>query len=409
MARVHPFRALMPSKDTVAEVAAVPYDVVNGKEASVLAEGKPLSFLHVSRSEIDCPAGVDPYSDEVYAKAAGNFAKLKEEADMRFDDEATLYIYSITAGDHRQTGIVGAVAVDDYDDDVVKKHEKTRKAKEDDRTRHTIELRAHCGPVFLLYPEKDAIDALVAPILDTPPMFEVTAEDGVRHQIWRPSNDVRDQLETEFTKLPHLYVADGHHRAKSASRAREVCKAENPNHDGSEEYNRFLAVIFPGNQLRILPYNRVVLDLNGHTSEELMAKIKESFHVTSNVSASPEDVGQIHMLLDGAWHRLVAKNVPDTGKVADTLDVAVLQDQLLAPLLGIGDPRTSNRIDFIGGIRGTQELEMLVETGKAVVAFSMYPVTVEQLIAISDGGEIMPPKSTWFEPKLRSGLLVHCF
>ncbi len=409
MATISAFRALMPTPENVAEVAAVPYDVVNREEAAELAAGKPLSFLHVSRSEIDMPADQNPYSQEVYDKAVANFAKLREEAPLTFDAEENLYIYSQVMNGHRQTGLVSAIAVDDYDSDHIKKHEKTRQSKEDDRTNHTIALRAHSGPVFLLYRAQETIDAMINPVLATSPHFDVTAEDGVQHQVWRCPAEIKDALIREFGALPCVYVADGHHRAKSASRTREECRKNNPDHDGSEAYNRFLAVLFPHNHLEILPYNRVVQDLNGLTKDEFMAKVKDNFTVTEDVSPSPEDVGQVHMYLDGDWYRLVAKNEPETGKVADTLDVAILQNQVLSPMLGIDDPRTSDRIDFIGGIRGTDELVRLVESGKFEVAFSMYPTTVEQLMAISDAGEIMPPKSTWFEPKLRDGLLIHCF
>ncbi len=409
MAHVHAFKALMPTPEAVTDVSAVPYDVVDRGEAAALAAEKPLSFLHVSRSEIDLPADTNPYSDAVYAKAVENFANLRETAPLSFDDEECLYIYSQTMGEHTQTGIVGAVAVDDYDSNLIKKHEKTRKAKEDDRTRHTCEIRCHSGPVFLLYDAREDIDAMVADVRTSAPHFDVRAEDGTRHQVWRCPADLLEKMLAAFAQVPDLYVADGHHRAKSASRTRETMRANNPNHTGDEAYNRFLTVMFPGNQLQILPYNRVVEDLNGLDADAFMARVNDVFDVTPDVVPKTEYVGDIRMYLDGKWYGLKIRNVEDTGKVADTLDVAILQDQCLNPVLGIEDPRTSNRINFIGGIRGTGELEKLVDSGTYAVAFSMYPVTVEQLIAISDASEIMPPKSTWFEPKLRDGLLVHCF
>ena len=409
MAHVNAFKALMPTPEAAAKVSAVPYDVVNRVEAAALANNEPLSFLHVSRAEIDLPADMDPYSTVVYDKAVANLTDLRKNAPLAFDDDERVYVYSQTMNGHTQTGIVAAVAVDDYDSNLIKKHEKTRKAKEDDRTRHTCEVKCHSGPVFLLYEARADIDAMVNEIQKDAPHFDVHAEDGTRHKVWRCPKALLPNMLTAFAQVPDLYVADGHHRAKSASRTRGTMRAANPNHTGDESYNRFLAVMFPGNQLQILPYNRVVDDLNGLDKNSFMTKVKDSFEVTHGVAAKPECVGDVRMYLDGEWFGLKVRNVPKTGKVADTLDVAILQDQLLRPLLGIDDPRTSERINFIGGIRGTSELENLVNAGKYAVAFSMYPVTVEQLIAISDASEIMPPKSTWFEPKLRDGLLIHCF
>ncbi len=405
MATVRPFCALQPPKDRVSEVAAVPYDVVNTEEARVLAQGNPLSFLHVSRPEIDLPLGTDIYSDEVYQKGLDNFHWLQKEAPLTQEATPSLYIYRLRMGEHTQTGVVGCCSVDEYDNDIIRKHERTRKDKEDDRTRHTVNLRAQTGPVFLTYRGLSEINALVDTIVATEPHFDFVAVDGVAHTIWKISNN--EDFVKAFQAVPLLYVADGHHRSASASRARAALKAENPNHNGTEEYNYFLAVMFPADQLRILPYNRAVHDLNGQSQEEFFAKVEKDFTISENAPASPVNKGEFSMYIDKKWYGLVPKNAVDSSNVIDSLDVSILQDRLLAPILGIQDPRTDKRIDFVGGIRGTGELEKLVDTGKAIVAFSLYPTTLDDLMNIADAGEIMPPKSTWFEPKLRSGMLVH--
>lgn len=405
MAIVRPFCALQPPKDRVSEVAAVPYDVVNTEEARVLAQGNPLSFLHISRPEIDLPVGTDLYSDEVYQKGLDNFHWLQKECPLTQEAAPSLYIYRLRMGEHTQIGVVGCCAVDEYDNDIVRKHERTRKDKEDDRTRHTVNLRAQTGPVFLTYRGLSEINALVDAIVATEPHFDFVAVDGVAHTIWKISNN--DDFVKAFQSVPLLYVADGHHRSASASRARAALKAENPNHNGTEEYNYFLAVMFPADQLRILPYNRAVHDLNGQSQEEFFAKLEKEFVISSNTAASPVNKGEFSMYINKQWYGLTPKQAADTSNVINSLDVSILQDKLLAPILGIQDPRTDKRIDFIGGIRGTAELEKVVDSGKAAVAFSLYPTTLDDLMNIADAGEIMPPKSTWFEPKLRSGMLVH--
>jgi uncharacterized protein (DUF1015 family) len=408
LAIVKPFRALRPLPEQAAAVASVPYDVVNTEEARALAGDNPLSFLRVSRPEIEMPDATDPYSDEVYRRAASNFDRLISSAPLIIEDDPSLYLYRLRLGDREQTGLVACCSIDEYDDDIIRKHERTRRDKEDDRTRHMLTLRAQTGPVFLTYRPVDAIDGLISKITAAAPLFDLRATDGIEHTIWQVPVGVNEALIEAFKGVPQLYIADGHHRAKSASRARAALRSENPQHSGDEEYNFFQCVLFPANQVHILPYNRVIKDLNHHNPEEFLSEILREFELIQDAGPQPEKRGAFSMYLDGRWYRLEVKgDVTKRLKVADRLDVSVLQNQLLAPVLGIQDQRTDKRIDFIGGIRGTDELVRLVDQGSAAVAFSLYPVTVDDLMMISDAGEIMPPKSTWFEPKLRDGLLSH--
>lgn len=406
MAVIRPFRALRPNSSKAADVASVPYDVVNTEEARALADGKPLSFLHVSRPEIDLPAGTDIYCDQVYRKAVENFEKLIKQAPLENEAEPSLYLYKLVMGDHEQIGVVATCSIDEYDRDLIRKHERTRPDKEDDRTRHMIMLRAQTGPVFLTYRTQSTIDDQVAREIAAEPLFDLTAEDGIRHTIWRVQQS--NAFVELFEQVPLLYIADGHHRAASASRARAELKSQSFAHTGKEDYNYFLTVIFPDSQLQILAYNRVVKDLNGLSKSEFLEAIKQQFVIKENAGPTPDERGQWRMYLDGSWYGLELSPVATlpVGTLA-SLDVSVLQDRLLDPILGIKDVRTDKRIDFVGGLRGTGELERLVNEGKATVAFSMYPTTVEELLNVSDAGEIMPPKSTWFEPKLRDGLLIH--
>jgi len=407
MATIRAFRALRPPPEQAAFVSAVPYDVVSTVEARELAVENPLSFLHVSRPEIDLPAGTDVYSDAVYSKAAENFEKLKTEAPLFIEDTPSLYVYRLRMGEHEQTGIAACCSVDEYDANIVRKHERTRKDKEDDRTRHMLTLRAQTGPVFLTYRGRDDINDLVLRARQGEPLYDFAAADGVAHTIWRVGEDDTKLLTEAFEAVALVYIADGHHRAASASRARSELSG-NPEHDGDEEYNFFLTVLFPADQLRILPYNRVVKDLNGMTASQFLSKLSEKFDIEEVASPSPRAKGEMCMYIEGRWRRLTL--APGTTNPIDpisSLDVSVLQDRVLEPLLGINDVRTDKRIDFVGGLRGTAALEESVNSGRAAVAFSMYPVTVDKLIAIADQNEIMPPKSTWFEPKLRDGLLSH--
>ena len=408
MATVRPFRALRPRPANAAAVSAVPYDVVSTTEARQLAAGNPLSFLHVSRSEIDLPEGTDPYAGAVYAKAAENFERLKREAPLSLEEEPSLYVYRLRMDDHEQTGIAGCCSLDEYDRDAVRKHERTRPDKEDDRTRHMLALRAQTGPVFLTYRGRAEIDAIVEDTARRPPLFDFTAPDGVAHTIWRVPGEGAGHLSEQFRRVPLLYIADGHHRAASAARARRELAGQNPRHAGGEAYNFFLAVAFPAGEVRILPYNRIVKELNGRTPEEFLQALREKFSLTPDASPSPRRKGELSVYLAGRWYGLrIPPGGVATGGAISSLDAALLQETILEPLLGIKDIRTDKRIDFVGGIRGTKELERLVDSGKAAVAFSLYPVSLDDLMAVSDANEIMPPKSTWFEPKLRDGLLIH--
>ncbi len=408
MATIHPFQALRPARETAREVAAVPYDVVNTSEARALASNNPLSFLHVSRPEIGLPDDTDPYGDAVYRKAAENFEKLKASAPLLVEETPSIYVYELRMGEHTQTGIAACCSVDEYDSDIIRKHERTRKDKEDDRTRHMVTIRAQTGPVFLTYRGRDEIDGVVGRARSAAPLYDITADDAIRHTIWRVSEDDARELIEEFRAVPLLYIADGHHRAASASRARARLREENPDHTGSEEYNFFLTVLFPSDQLRILPYNRVVKDLNGLSPADFLKAVSEKFDLSEQAEPSPQSKGQARMYLGGKWYGLdLSRRGAESSDPIGSLDVSLLQEQILEPILGIRDVRTDKRIDFVGGIRGTGALERLVDRGQAAVAFSLYPVTVDQLIAVSDANEIMPPKSTWFEPKLRDGLLSH--
>ncbi len=380
-------------------VASVPYDVVNAEEARALAAGNPLSFLHVTRSEIDLPPGTNPYDAAVYAQAARNLDELKRSAPLVVDDEPALYCYRLRMGGHEQTGLAGCFSVDEYDRGLVKKHEKTRRDKEDDRTRHITELRAQTGLVFLTYRARPAIDALTSRVCAGAPLYDFTAPDGVVHTVWQVTGADRDAFVREFGALDALYIADGHHRAASAARAREALA-------GSGESGRFVAVAFPDSQMQILAYNRVVKDLGGHTPASLVAAVGAVAPV-SDGQPVPSRKGEVSMYVDGRWYTIVLPVPPAGTPHADTLDVEVLQRTVLGPVLGVGDPRSDKRIDFVGGIRGTGELEALVQSGRAAVAFSLYPVGIDDLLSVADAGGIMPPKSTWFEPKLRDGLLVH--
>jgi uncharacterized protein (DUF1015 family) len=405
MSTIRPFNALRPSSSNVERVSAVPYDVVNTEEARAMAAGNPLSFLHVSRAEIDLPPSTDPYSDEVYEGARHNFNALRASAPLVVEDEPAVYFYRLKMGSHYQTGTVACYSVDEYDRDLIKKHEKTRRDKEDDRTRHISTLRAQTGPVFLTYRASSAIDATADRVTAGVPLFDFESADRVRHTIWKVTGAQLDAVVKAFGELPCLYIADGHHRAASAGRTRKYLAEASPNTDNAEA-DWMLAVAFPDNQTQILPYNRVVKDLAGKTPESFLAELQATVSA-SDGSPSPAKKGEVGMYLGGKWYTLRLQAVAGATDVGSTLDVSLLQEQVLSPLLKVGDPRTDKRIDFVGGIRGTAELEKLVNGGKAAVAFSMFPVGVDDLMRIADAGEIMPPKSTWFEPKLRDGLLTH--
>ena len=403
MACIAPFRALRPTPASAARVAAVPYDVVNTEEARLLAAGNPLSFLHVSRAEIDLPVGTNPYSDDVYARAVEQFGALTTAAPLVCEETPSLYVYRLRMGSHVQTGVAGVFSMDEYDRDVIKKHERTRRDKEDDRTRHMLALRAQTGPVFLTYRASPALDAAVARVAGRQALFDFTAADGVRHTIWRAEAQEEWDLVAGFGAIPALYIADGHHRAASAARARQQLRGDAQT---AGAWDTFLAVAFPDNQMQVLPYNRVVKDLARHTPATLLAALREQFAVSEG-PATPVRKGDVAMFLGGVWYTIGLGDAPTGLSAADRLDVSRLQDAVLTPLLEIGDVRSDKRIDFVGGARGTGALEALVTSGAFAVAFSLHPVSVDDLMQISDGGGIMPPKSTWFEPKLRDGLLSH--
>lgn len=406
MLRIKAFQGLRPAPQHAAEVACVPYDVVNTEEARALAAGKAHSLLHVDRAEIGLTPDTDPYSDQVYAAALENFRRLQQDGTLIRETEPCLYLYQQRMGTHVQSGIVALCHVEDYERDIIKKHEKTRPDKENDRTRLIGTISANTGPVFLTYRDRTEINGMAARVTQSYPLYDFVAPDGIQHTLWRIAGG--SEFVSAFAEVPVAYVADGHHRTASAVRVGRERRDANPNHTGHEDYNWFLTVLFPASQLRILPYNRVVKDLNGHSKEAFLLALASAFDLKGATNPTPTKPGDIRMYLDHSWYDLVWKPAADADPIS-RLDVSGLQDRLLHPILGIDDPRTSKRIDFIGGIRGTAELERLVDGGQAAVAFSMYPTTVEQLMDIADAGQIMPPKSTWFEPKLRSGLFIHTF
>jgi len=409
MVRIKPFRGVRPAGNMAEKVASFPYDVLNSQEARELASDNPYSFLRVVKPEITLDPSIDLYDDRVYQAGKENLEKLIKEGALVQDDEDHLYVYRQTMGNHVQTGLVGCASADDYMADRIKKHELTRAAKEQDRTRHVYTTNANAGPVFLTYKAVNEIDSVIERVTEGEPEYDFVSDDGIGHIFWViREQEIISKLESLFAEMNTVYVADGHHRSASGAKVRDWRRKDNPGHTGEEEYNFFLAVYFPHNQLAIMPYNRVVKDLNDLTKEQVLEKIALSFNVEKNGEKEPVYPTNICMYLDGQWYTLTAKEgtYPSDDPV-HSLDVSILQEKLLTPVLGIGDPRTDDRIDFIGGIRGTKELERLVDSGKFAVAFSMYPTSIEQLIAIADAGKTMPPKSTWFEPKLRSGLIVH--
>ena len=421
MSKIKPFCALRPKKELAKNVSSVPYDVLNTQEAREIAKDNPYSFLHVSRSEIDLADDVNPYSDDVYAKAKENFAKLQSDGVLQLEDKPSLYVYQLQMGEQIQTSVVACCSIDEYDNGLIKKHEKTRPDKENDRTKHMIELEAQTGLIFLCYRGTDEINALVDSVTKTEPLYNFEAEDVnknlIRNTIWKISET--NPIVTAFEKVPAIYIADGHHRAASSSRARDFLRREaienlndsavclQPEVEIQEaEYNFVIAALFPAEQLKILPYNRVVKDLNELSNEEFLAKLSGNFEITENADPSPQNRGTFSMYLGGKWFGL-KPNFAAPDSVIEGLDVSVLENYVLHPVLGIEDVRTDKRIDFVGGIRGTGELEKLVDAGKWKVAFSMFATTIDDLLNVSDANEIMPPKSTWFEPKLRDGLLIH--
>ena len=413
MAIVKPFRGLRPPRNIAEDLACLPYDVMDKEEARAMATGKEYSLLHITRAEIDLPADIDTHSEEVYKKSVANFALWQKKGWLVQDKEPHFYIYAQTMADRTQYGIVGCASVDDYLEDRIKKHELTRPDKEQDRMIHIRTNNANIEPVFLTYPAVKEIDAIVKKIArKEKPEYNFTAEDGFGHHFWVVRDpDTNKQIEKLFAmKVPCTYVADGHHRTAAAALVGKEKRENNPKHKGTEEYNYFLAVHFPDNQLRIIDYNRTIKDLNGLTAEEFLSRLEQAFEIKNRGPRTykPRRLHNFSMYLEGNWYSLSArKGTYDDNDPVGGLDVTILTNQVLTPILDIQDLRRSKRIDFVGGIRGIRELKNRVDRGEMKVAFALYPVSMKQLITIADSGNIMPPKTTWFEPKLRSGLVIH--
>lgn len=409
MVVVRPFAGLRPKDELAEKVASFPYDVLDSDEARELVEDNPLSFLRVIKPEVDLPPETDLYSDEVYEMGASNLRDFIENGTMLQDSRPMFYFYRQIMGDHSQYGLVATVSAADYDNGLIKKHEFTRPEKETDRVKHIMTQGAQCGPVFLTYPDIPEINRIQERVSASAPNVDFTSSDGIRHTVWSVEDDALiSKIQSVFATTPALYVADGHHRSAAGSIVARKLREANPEHTGQEEYNYFLAVIFPKSHMKILAYNRVVKDLNGHTPAEFLQMLEHDFIVVENADPVPDQPHHYSMYLEGKWYGLIAEpgSYPADDPVK-SLDASILQENLLGPVLNIGDPRTSNRIKFVGGIRGTGELEKLVDGGNFTVAFSLVPTTIEQLLAVADSGRVMPPKSTWFEPKLRSGLIIH--
>ncbi len=411
MAILKPFKGIRPKKEFVKHVACRPYDVLDGKEARIEANGDAYSFYHVIKPEIDFPDGYNVYADEIYEKGRDNFRAMVAEGVFSQDQKDCYYIYAQTMNGRTQYGIVGCAAVDDYLNDVIKKHELTRPDKEEDRKKHVRVGNMNAEPVFFAYPNVPALDVIVNKVAAGAAEYDITTDDGIRHQVWVVDNDADiNGITTHFAAIPATYVADGHHRTAAAALVGKEKRDANPGYNGTEEFNFFLAVHFPDNQLHIMDYNRVIKDLNGMTAAELIEKLKGSFTVEEKGTAEyrPSGLHNFSMYLDGKWYSLTAKaGTYNDNDVIGVLDVTILSEQVLAPLFNITDLRKDKRIDFVGGLRGLGELKKRVDSGNMAVAFALHPVTMKQLIDIADSGQIMPPKTTWFEPKLRSGLIIH--
>lgn len=410
MAKIKAFKGFRPVEEKVHQVASRPYDVLNTEEARMESEGNPYSFLHVVKPEIDFPEGQDPYAPEIYEKGKENFNLLVENGVFSQDEEDCIYIYRLTMDGRSQAGIVAAAAVDDYFSNVIKKHELTRPDKEEDRKKHVRVSMMNAEPVFFAYPALVSLDSIVEEIVQDKPDYDFTAEDDIRHELWVVKGEQVELIIKEFDKLPATYVADGHHRTAAAALVGQELRKENPGYTGDESFNFFLAVHFPDNQLNIIDYNRVVRDLNGHSKDDFINLLRDNFDVKliGKEQFKPSKLHEFGMYIDGEWYALSAfKATYDDNDPIGVLDVTILSNQILNPVLNIVDLRRDKRIEFVGGIRGLGELEKRVDSGEMKVAFALYPVSMQQLIDIADSGEIMPPKTTWFEPKLRSGLVVH--
>ncbi len=412
MATIKAFKALRPKQTLVKDVACVPYDVINSEEAKKLVEGNPNSFLHVTKAEVDLEVGIDTHSEIVYQKGKENFEKMISDGIFSQEEKPVFYIYKLVMGAVTEIGIVAGASVEDYENNIIKKHEKTRIDKEEDRIKHIETCNAHTEPVFLTYRAREDMDIIVNDFIkNNEPLYDFVADDGITHALWKIDDDnLISKIENIFSSIDYLYIADGHHRSAAGAILGKRKKERNPNHTGDEEYNFIMSVIFPHNQLFIMDYNRIVKDLNNLSKSEFLKKVEEKFEIqeySSDKAFKPEHAHEFGMYLSDMWYKITAKpGTFDENDVIKSLDVSILQDNLLNPILGIEDPRKDKRIDFVGGIRRLDELKKRVDNGEAV-AFSMFATSIEELMNIADAGEIMPPKSTWFEPKLRSGLFVH--
>lgn len=414
MKLIKPFRGLRPSRELAVKVASHPYDVLNREEAFELAKDNPLSFLHINKPEVDMDASVDVYDQSVYDKGRENLDRFQSEGTLQQDQEEKLYVYKQVMGAHEQVGLVAVASVEAYDNNLIKKHEFTRPVKEDDRVNHMLTLDAQVGPVFLTYKAHAEVDALIAKVMTNDAEYDFEAEDGTRHVFWVVNDAALSaDIEAAFSEITHLYVADGHHRSAAASRVKNLRQKENPNHTGNESYNYFLTVLFPDNQMQILDYNRVVKDLHGVDGVTFLEKLSTYFDIEKAdlQTAKPSAARDFALYLDKQWYTLKSNDNLisriDEADPVTSLDVSILQDYVFKPLLNIIDQRTDKRVDFVGGIRGLEELEKRVDTGEWAAAFALFPTSIESLMSIADADEVMPPKSTWFEPKLKSGLVVH--
>lgn len=408
MADIKTFSCIRPKADMVARIAALPYDVYSRQEAREKVQGDEDSFLRIDRPETQFEEGHDMYAPEVYSKAAEMFQQMLEDGRYERDDEDSYYIYQLVMDGRKQNGIVACASIDDYQNNIIKKHENTREEKEQDRIRHVDRMSAQTGPIFLAYRAEEQIERVVTEVTKESPLYAFVSEDGIAHNVWKIGDTERiAEIRQAFSKMNEIYIADGHHRAASAVKVGLMRRKEHPDYDGTEEFNYFLSVLFPDNQLKILPYNRVVRDLNGYDEQSFLKRVEEKFTITpSSIPVSPACKGSFGMYLSGQWYELAVREEFCSEDPVDGLDVSILQKELLEPILGIADPRSDKRIDFVGGIRGLEELER--RCGEDMqVAFSMYPTAISELFAVADAGRLMPPKSTWFEPKLRSGIFIH--
>lgn len=407
---IRPFKCVRPAKDKVSSIAALPYDVYSRKEAKEVVKLNPLSFLKIDRGETQFSDDTDMYSRQVYVRAGQTLKEMLREGSFVKDEEACYYLYALTCDGRTQTGIVGCASVDDYLSGTIRRHENTKEDKEQDRIRHVDTLNAQTGPIFLAYRRQPELERIVRKAKETEPLYDFISEDGIRHQVWRIDADsaASKEIAESFSKIESVYIADGHHRAASAVKVGLKRREQHPGYDGTEEFNYFLSVLFPAEELRVFDYNRVAAGWNGHTFDNLLEEIGKHFYIEESPSVfRPGRKGEMGMYGNGRWYRLTAHEDLYTGDSVKDLDVSVLQEQILGPLLGIADPKTDPRLLFVGGIRGLEELVRLVEEGEQRVAFAMYPTSMEELLAVADSGRLMPPKSTWFEPKLRSGLFIH--